>query len=88
VTFDEADARIKELCGPFARAVDRASDPGAYEWPGRGVPRYYVGWKPRYGNGDTWEAAFADLRRDAEHVQFHFRTARLPPLRRTKKAVR
>lgn len=41
MTFDEADTRAKELCGPFAKAADRASDPEGYDWKG-GLPRYYV----------------------------------------------
>ena len=63
MTEEQADAKIKELKGPFARAIDRSRKP-TDEWPKYGVPRYYVGWSPCFGNGDTWEEAFDNLKRE------------------------
>ena len=77
MTFDEADALIKNLKGPFAHVADRASGPENYNWKPDGMlPRYYVGWSPCYGNGNTWEEAFADLRRNRAHIGM--RPTRLP----------
>ena len=64
MTPDEADLKIKLLKGPFAKVVDRGSDTEA---PGKALPQYYVGWSPCFGNGNTWEEAFADLRRNDDH---------------------
>jgi len=77
VTFDEADTKIKRLKGPFAHGTDRASDPERYRYSPDGIlPRFYVGWTPCYGNGNTWEEAFADLKRNREHTGM--RPPRLP----------
>jgi hypothetical protein len=64
MTEYEADLKIKLLKGPFAYVCDRAKDE---DWKGV-PPRYYVGWSPCYGNGDTWEEAFADLKRNRDHI--------------------
>ena len=68
MTFDEADFKIKALKGPFAHVTDRASDPEKYGYvPGRVLPRFYVGWSPCFGNGNTWDEAFANLKRNRDH---------------------
>lgn len=45
MTFDEADAKIKDICGPFAHAIDR-TDKETYGWDwssDSGMRRFYVG---------------------------------------------
>ena len=58
MTLYQADTKIKELYGPFARVVDRDDQ----IWN-----RYYVGWMPYYGVGATWEEAFANIK----HFKYH-----------------
>ena len=86
MTEDEADMKIKHLKGPFARATDRMNkEVYGWDWEDNGaIPRYYVGWSPCFGNGATWEEAFADLQRSALHPVMGYK--RFP--RRTHKCAK
>ena len=62
MTFDEADARIKYLKGPFAVAIEREPD--------NGRTTHYIGWPPCWGVGSTWEEAFTDMKPSAARLWF------------------
>jgi len=59
---EEAEAKAKEVFGPYGYTYDRQTDhigscPGC-------LPRFYVGsGSNHYGNGETWEDAFANVRK-------------------------
>ena len=72
MTAYQADAKIKAIYGPFARAIDREEK----TWN-----KFYVGWMPYYGVGQTWEEAFANIK----HYDRHH-TAR--PYKRTCKCAK
>lgn len=63
MTRDEADVKAKEVFGPYGYAYDRKTDHIGKPC-GHRHPRYYVGsGASHYGNGETWEDAFANVRK-------------------------
>ncbi len=62
MTKEQAEAKAKEVFGDHGYVYDRDERVGK---GGYGpVPRYYVGsGSEHYGNGKTWEEAFANVKK-------------------------
>jgi hypothetical protein len=62
MTKEQAEAKAKEVFGDDGYVYDRDERLGVGTY--KRIPRFYVGDGPNhYGNGDTWEDAFAKVRR-------------------------
>lgn len=63
MTREEATEKAKEVFGEYGYVFDRKTDNLGVPCQHR-HPRYYVGsGSNHYGNGDTWEDAFANVRK-------------------------
>ncbi len=67
MTEEQADAKAKQLWGPQTYVLDRDTLKREREKIIRRIGRYYVGCPDSggrfpFGNGNSWEAAFEDVK--------------------------
>ncbi len=62
MTKDEAEVKAKEVFGEYGYIYDRDERIGKGNY--KRIPRFYVGsGSSHYGNGDTWEDAFKNVKK-------------------------